>query len=110
MKTTYEDDAVSLDERGITIKNFLYPGNTKLVPYEAISAVEVIELGPLTGRYRRVGIGFRRPRHFFHWDRSRSKKTHAIALDTGRAIRTVISPATTGPVLERLEQQIGGAD
>ncbi len=52
MTTTYEDDAVSLDERGITIKNYLYPGNRRLVPYETITSTEVIELGALSGRHR----------------------------------------------------------
>ncbi len=108
MTTTYEDDAVSLDERGITIKNYLYPGNRRLVPYETITSTEVIELGALSGRHRLVGIGFRRPTYFFHWDRSRSDKTHAIALDTGRTMRTVISPEANGLVLELVEQQING--
>jgi len=108
MTTTYEDDAVSLDERGITIKNYLYPGNRRFVPYETITSTEVIELGTLSGRHRLVGIGFRRPTYFFHWDRSRSVKTQAIALDTGRTMRTVISPAASGPVLAILEQQLDG--
>jgi len=101
----YEDETVSLDEQGITIKNYLYPGNRRLIPYDTIRFTEVIELGSLSGRHRLVGIGFRRPRYFFHWDRSRAAKAHAIALDTGRTLRTVISPSANDPVLTILGEQ-----
>jgi hypothetical protein len=106
--TTYDDDDICLDDHGITIKNYLYPGHRRFIAYETIRSAALIELGPLSGRHRLVGVGFRRPRHFFHWDRRRSTKTAAIELDTGRAIRTVITPIDPGPVLEAVEQRMTG--
>jgi hypothetical protein len=104
--TEYHDDAVRLDEQGVTIKSYLYPGHQRFIAYETIRSAALFELGPLSGRHRLVGIGLRRPRHFFHWDRKRSTKSAAIELDTGRAFRTVISPTDSGPALGVLEQQI----
>jgi hypothetical protein len=106
--TTYDDDDICLDDHGITIKNYLYPGHRRFIAYETIRSAALIELGPLSGRHRLVGVGFRRPRHFFHWDRRRSTKTAAIELDTGRAIRTVITQIDPGPVLEAVEQRMTG--
>ena len=104
-----DDDAVSLDEHGITIKNYLYPGHRRFIAYETIRSAALIELGPWSGRHRLVGIGFRRPRHFFHWDRNRSTKTSAIELDTGRRIWTVITPTDPEAVLKAVEQQMTAA-
>ena len=104
--TQYEDEALLLDERGATIKSSMYPGQRRFVDYDAIRSVGVFQLGPSSGRHRLVGIGFRRPRHFFHWDRQRSAKSHAIELDTGQTIRIVITPADHRAALVVLEQRV----
>ena len=104
--TIYDDDALCLDEQGITIKNYWYPGHRRSIAYDTIRSAALIELGSLSGRHRLVGIGFRQPRHFFHWDRKRSTKTHAIELDTGRRIHIVITPTDPEQVLEMVEQQM----
>jgi hypothetical protein len=106
--TIYNDDDVCLDDQGITIKNYYYPGHRRFIAYETIRSAALIELGPLSGRHRLVGVGFRRPRHFFHWDRKRSTKTHGIELDTGRRTRTVITPTDPEPVLAAIEQRMTG--
>lgn len=100
----YQDDGMFLDEDAITITNYFYPGYRRRIPYAAISDYHVIELGPFSGRHRLVGLGFRRPRHFFHWDRTRSTKTHSLALDTGRFIHPVISPDELDRVVELLDE------
>ncbi len=104
--TIYDDDAVCLDEAGITIKNYFSPGHRRFIPSGTVCSAALIELGPWSGRHRLVGIGFCRPRHFFHWDRKRSTKTHAIELDTGRRMRTVITPTDPGSVLKMVEHQL----
>ena len=100
----YEDSAILLNEEGVTITNYRYPGHRRHIPYTSIRHHQLFELGPLTGRYRLVGLGFRRPRHFFHWDRARSSKTHALALDTGRRIHPVISPDDPVRVMQLLDE------
>jgi hypothetical protein len=106
--TIYNDDDVCLDDQGITIKNYFYPGHHRFIAYETVRSAALIELGRWSGRHRLVGIGFRRPRHFFHWDRNRSTKTHGIEIDTGRKTRTAITPTDPEPVLAAIEQRMTG--
>lgn len=100
----YEDAAMVLDDEGITITSYLWPRHRRRIPFAAIDRYQLIELGPLSGRYRLVGLGFRRPRHFFHWDRQRSSTTTAIVLDTGRFIRPVITPQRPEQVIRVLDE------
>lgn len=108
--TNYDDDAVCLDEQGLTIKNYLYRRRPRFIAYDTIRSAVLIDIGTWSGRHRLVGVGFRRPRHFFHWDANRSTKTAAIELDTGRRIKIVITPEDPGRVLSVLEQQIADAE
>ena len=100
----YEDSVILLDQEGITIKNYSRPRHQRRISYSAIRSASLIELGLLTGRHRLVGLGFRRPRHFFHWDSHRSSKTHAISLDVGKVIHPVISPDDHQTVLDIIEE------
>lgn len=108
--TTYEDEdeaeaeAILIDELGITIKNSMYPGHRRRITYHAIRSFGVVRLGPLSGRHRLVGFGVRRPRLFFHWDRRRSTKRHAIELDTGQMFRTAITPVHNRAALEAVRR------
>ena len=90
--TTYDDDAVTLDETGITVKNYYLPGRPRTIRFNDIVHAEIIDLGFGTGRHQLVGIGPLRPRLFFHWDRKRSTKSHGISLDLGRRVRLAITP------------------
>lgn len=100
----YEDDAVVLDPEGITIRSYWYPGNKRTIAYSSIRDISSIELGALTGRHRLVGLGFRRPRHFFHWDRRRSSKNQAISLDVGGFIQVVVTPDDHEAVLAIIDE------
>lgn len=89
---SYDDDAVTLDEIGITVKNYYLPGRPRLIRYDDIVAVELISLGFGNGRRQLVGVGPLRPRTFFHWDRKRSGTARALSLDLGRWLRVAITP------------------
>jgi hypothetical protein len=102
----YEDNGMFLDEEGITVTSYLYPGHQRHIPYASIVDYQLIELGTFTGRHRLVGLGFRRPRNFFHWDRKRSTKTHSVGLDTGGVIHPTISPDDHDRVMQLLEQHV----
>jgi len=103
----YQDRAMFLDDEGITITSYWYPGHQRYIPYASITDHRLIGIGALTGRHRLVGLGFRRPRHFFHWDRNRSTKTHSVALDTGQLIHPVISPEDPHQVSQLLDEHAG---
>lgn len=96
---TYDDDAITLDETGITVKNYYLPGRPRTIRYDNIIHAEIIDLGFFTGRHQLVGIGPLRPRLFFHWDRTRSTKSHGISLDLGRRLRLAITPDEPDTVL-----------
>jgi hypothetical protein len=98
---------VSVDERGVTIKNGLRPGAESLIPFAKIRSARLMDLRVGTGRYRLVGISPGRPFHFFHWDRDRAAKRVAISLDTGRWIKRAITPDDAAAVFGIIEDHIG---
>ncbi|MFT7598943.1 MAG: hypothetical protein ACI8TP_001868 [Acidimicrobiales bacterium] len=102
---TYDDDVVTLDDTGITIKNYTLPGRPRHIRYNDIVHAEVIPLSFVAGRHQLVGIGPFRPRHFFHWDRKRSAKSHGLSLDLGRWLRLAISPDDPDQVLAILRKR-----
>ena len=51
-QTIYDDDTVCLDDHGITIKNYFYPGHRRFIAYETIRSAALIELGRWSGRHR----------------------------------------------------------
>ena len=89
---TYDDDVMTLDDAGITIKNYNFPDRPRHIHYRDISHAELISLSFGTGKHQLVGIGPLRPRHFFHWDRKRKTKSHAVSLDLGHWLRVAITP------------------
>ena len=105
--TEYEDEAILLDEDGMTIKNYRKPGDPKRIPYGTIRSFEVFEMGFWTGRHRLVGISLGRPRNWFHWNRNRSKKRTAISLDIGKWLRPTIVPDDPTAVEETLRGSVG---
>lgn len=100
--TTYDDDAVFLDDTGITVKNYYLPGRPRTIRYDTIVRADMVELGFGTGRHQLVGIGPLRPRLFFHWDRNRSSKSHALSLHLGRWLRLAITPDEPDRVLAHI--------
>ncbi len=103
---TYDDDAVTLDEVGITVKNYYLPARPRTIRYDEIIHAEIIQLGFGTGRHQLVGIGPLRPRLFFHWDRKRSTKSHGLSLDVGRRLRVAITPDEPDRVLAHIRSRI----
>lgn len=96
---TYDDEVVTLDDIGITVKNYYLPGRPRRIRYDDVVGVESIQLGFGTGRHQLVGIGPLRPRTFFHWDRKRSAESRALSLDLGRWLRVAITPDEPDEVL-----------
>lgn len=105
---SYTDQSLAIDSDGITIGNYRYPGHDRRIPFSSIAGFETITLGPLTGRFRLVGFGFTRPRHFFPWDRKRRTGQQAIALDLGKFVRPVISPEDHERVVQILNATSAG--
>ena len=103
----YDDDVVSLDDEGITIKHYTNRRRLRHIPYSAVEQLDRIDLRLWTGKYRLVGISPGRPFHFFPWDPHRASKTEALAIDLGRRMRIAISPDNTDAVQQLIEERIG---
>jgi len=104
--TLYEDDAVVVDEAGLTVKNYGRPGSRRTIGFDTIRSAELIDLEFGTGKYRLVGISPGRPGTFFHWDRARASKPVAISLDVGKRLRRAVSPDNPQRVLELVEANL----
>lgn len=88
----YEDRTLLIDDDGITITSYFWPGHRRHIPFSSIVAFEEIAIGTFSGRHRLIGFELRRLRDFFPWDTRRSATSRALALDLGRRVRPVISP------------------
>ena len=104
--TVYEDEAICIDDTGITIKAYYLPGRPRQVRFDEISRAELIPLGFFTGRHQLVGIGPFRPRLFFHWDRKRATKSHAILLDRQTILHLAITPSEPEQALAVIRNRI----
>ena len=102
----YEDRSLLIDDDGITITSYFWPGHRRHIPFSSIVAVEEIPLETFSGRYRLVGFELRRLRDFFPWDTHRSATSRAIALDIGRRVRPVISPEDHEQVLKLIMEHL----
>ena len=105
--TQYEDTSITLDEDGVTIKNYRRPGDTKRIAYQTIRSFEPFEMGFWSGRHRLVGIGFGRPRNWFQWDRDRKNKLTAISIDVGKRILPTVTPDDPDAVARILRESVG---
>jgi len=104
----YEDEATTLDEEGLTITSYRWPGDAKRIAYSSIRAFEVFEMGLWSGRLRLVGISFGRPRTWFPWGRSKTNRSTAISLDVGKWVRPTIVPDDPDTVELVLRETIAG--
>lgn len=103
----YEDDAVVLDDSGVTIKHYHRPGRPRHISYADVMSAELISLGFATGRYQLIGFSPGRPRHFFHWDHKRSTKRRGVSLDIGRWRRLAITPDDPDVVIGFIQDRSG---
>lgn len=102
------DAVVTLDESGLTVRDYYLPRRPRHVRYDEIVHAEVIDLGFWTGRHQLVGIGPFRPRLFFPWDRRRAGKSQAVVIDLGKWLRIAVTPEDPDRLLATLRERISG--
>ena len=106
MTVLYDDDTVQLDDDGLSIKNSRARGASRRIEYGAIRRVETFEMGFWSGRHRVAGISPGRPRNWFAWERGRSAKQVAVALDVGTWVRPTFTPDDPGAVIAILDERV----
>jgi len=85
----YQDRWISCTEDAVVIR-WYYLWGAKRVPYAAIRSVDRAEMGGLRGRGRVWGTS--NPRYWASLDPGRPRKTTALILDLGRAVRPYLTP------------------
>lgn len=103
MATLYEDERITCDDAGITVKNYFFPFGETRIPYDQIRRFDRLAMGALSGRYRIWGASD--PRYWFHLDASRPRKSTAIVIDKGGWVKAVLTPDDPAAVLRILEER-----
>ena len=104
MPKLYEDERITVDDEGITVRKYFFPIGDKRIAYDDIQWFDQLRIGPLTGKYRFWGATD--PRYWFHLDTTRPKKSKAIVIDKGDWVKAVITPDDPDRVLSILEDKI----
>ena len=104
MTILYQDERITCDDDGITIKNYYFPVGDKRIVYGEIVAFDQKQLGVLTGRYRIWGTGD--PRFWFHLDPTRPGKSKGVVIDKGDFVKAVLTPDDPEAVLNILEEKV----
>lgn len=96
----YHDDRVALDNESLRIKT---RRSHRTIPVSEIRNAAAFPLTLSTGRYRLIGLDFRRPRTWLHWDPHRRTKTAGIELDVGRFFKIGVTPDDADELLSELQ-------
>ena len=78
--SSYKDEIVDLSFQGLKINKYYFPTlKMKIIPINKIKNINLIELSRVNGKY--TFFGFSWAFIYYHLDRKRPKKTHAITLE-----------------------------
>lgn len=93
----YDDGNVRVDESGITLRRYYFPGGSKRIPFERIERLERRNVSPPgSGWLAALGTriwGTGDFRHWFNLDARRGSKSGVLILDVGRRIRPCATPS-----------------
>lgn len=102
MSNLYSDEALSIDEDGITIFNYYFPqGTPKRIKLQSIVSISLLPLTRLNGKYRAWGMGLKP--YWFNMGYRANKET-ALLIDTGKFIKSAVTPNSTEEVQKILIQ------
>ena len=78
--SSYQDECVDLNFKGLTIYKYYFPIMTsKVIPIHKIKNINLIELNRINGKYTFFGLSWKLI--YYHLDKKRPIKTHAITLE-----------------------------
>lgn len=91
MSTTYEDRWIRCTAAAVELNAYYFPwAGTKHIDYGSIRSVRRVAIGALNGRGRIWGTA--NPRYWAGLDLHRPRKTTALILDVGRAVKPFVTP------------------
>jgi hypothetical protein len=94
MTADYKDRRIECSPDALRIRGYYFPWGAKRIPHKDIRSVERVSIGALTGRGRIWGTA--NPRYWANLDPQRPGKKVAFILDTGHAVRPVLTPEDPG--------------
>ena len=78
--SSYQDEYIDLSIKGMKINKYYFPLMTcKIIPIHKIKNINLIELNRINGKYTFFGLSWKL--YYYHVDRKRPNKTHAITLE-----------------------------
>lgn len=106
MAILYQDEKITCDEDGLTIKGYYFPLPTeKRVLYSDLEKIEYYPLTTHTGKYKYWGGTFK---YWLNLDWKRHQKSTGIVLrQTGKWNVPIITPEHPDTVLKILEEKTG---
>ena len=78
--STYKDEYIDLSINGLIINKYYFPILTKkFIPIHKIKNINLIEMDRINGKYTFFGLSWKFI--YYHLDRKRPRKTHAITIE-----------------------------
>jgi hypothetical protein len=105
MRTLYKDRYVELSDDQLSIRAYYVPWGTKHIPYSSIRSISRFEMTALRGKLRIWGSGTLT--YWANLDPGRPKKDVGFVIDTGRRVKTLLTPDDADAVAELLTQRSG---
>ena len=86
--SSYQDEYIDLNFKGIKINKYYFPTmQSKIIPIYKIKNINLIELNRINGKYTFFGLSWKFI--YYHLDRKRPHKTHAITFDEDNSIISI---------------------
>lgn len=86
--SSYQDEYIDLSIKGMKINKYYFPLMTcKIIPIHKIKNINLIELNRINGKYTFFGLSWKFI--YYHLDRKRPRKTHAITFDEENNLITI---------------------
>jgi hypothetical protein len=107
MADLYRDKQITCTEDAIVVR-WYYLWGTKRIQYSAIKAARLVMLSPLRGKGRIWGTA--NPQYWASLDPGRPRKSAAIIVDTGGAVKPYLTPDDPEAVAAIVKDRAGLAD
>jgi len=87
---SYEDGRIRAGQDALVVSRYYFPAGAKRIPYDRIRGVHRVSVSPARGRGRVWGTA--NPRYWASYDPGRPRKSVALVLDVGAAVRPYLTP------------------
>lgn len=101
----YHDRWIDCTDEEIRIRGYYFPWGTKRIPYKRIRSWRTVPLTATRGKARIWGTA--NPRYWASLDPGRPRKSTALILDVGAAVKPFVTPDDPQAVAAIIRQKTG---